>query len=77
MLLLNNDTEVISRKWLGAMVEHIQREEVAVVGAKLLYANGTVQHARVLLEVVGIAGRHSGSCHSGSRRNRAIAISGN
>ena len=56
LLLLNNDTEVISGEWLSAMLEHAQRPEVGVVGAKLLYGSGTVQHAGVIIGQGGIAG---------------------
>lgn len=45
LILLNNDTEVISENWIEAMLEHAQRDEVGVVGAKLLYSDGTIQHA--------------------------------
>jgi GT2 family glycosyltransferase len=55
ILMLNNDTEVISNEWLSAMVEHGQRKEVGAVGAKLLYPNNTVQHAGVVMGL-GIAG---------------------
>ena len=51
VLFLNNDTEVINKEWLSSMVEHIQREEVGVVGAKLLFPNGTVQHAGIILGI--------------------------
>lgn len=51
ILFLNNDTEVINSDWLSAMVEHIQRPEVGAVGAKLLYPNGRIQHAGVVLGV--------------------------
>jgi len=54
ILFLNNDIEVIGREWLSAMVEQIQREEVGVVGAKLLYPNNTIQHAGVIMGL-GIA----------------------
>lgn len=56
LLLLNNDTEPVSRGWLRAMVEHAQRPEVGVVGAKLLYPSGRVQHAGVVLGIGGVAG---------------------
>jgi GT2 family glycosyltransferase len=51
VLFLNNDVEVIRPDWLTAMLEHAQRPEVGAVGAKLLYADGRIQHAGV---VVGI-----------------------
>lgn len=43
--LLNNDTEVISADWLDEMVSHLLRPGVGVVGAKLYYGNGLIQHA--------------------------------
>lgn len=56
LLLLNNDTEVISPDWLQALLEHSQREEVGAAGGQLLYADSTIQHAGVVLGVRGIAG---------------------
>lgn len=50
LLFLNNDTEVISENWLEKMLECFENEKVGVVGAKLLYSNGTIQHAGVMLE---------------------------
>jgi GT2 family glycosyltransferase len=48
LLLLNNDTEVIHPDWLTELVAQALRPEVGAVGAKLLYRNGTVQHAGLL-----------------------------
>lgn len=56
LLFLNNDTEIISSDWLESMIEHALRAEVGAVGAKLLYPNGNIQHAGVILGVGGIAG---------------------
>ena len=56
LLFLNNDTEVISDEWLGAMIEHSQRPEVGVVGARLWYADRTIQHAGVIVGPGGVAG---------------------
>ena len=53
ILFLNNDTEVISGEWLIAMLEHAQRENIGAVGAKLLYPNNTVQHAGVVIGIMG------------------------
>ena len=49
VLLLNDDTEVISGGWLHALLEHAQRQEVGAVGAKLLYPDGRIQHAGVVV----------------------------
>jgi len=56
LILLNNDTEVIARDWIEALLEHALRDEVGIVGARLLYPNGTLQHAGVVLGLRGLAG---------------------
>jgi GT2 family glycosyltransferase/SAM-dependent methyltransferase len=61
ILFLNNDTEVISTEWLTAMLEHAQRNGIGAVGAKLLYPNNTIQHAGI---VIGIVGNPSVGGHS-------------
>jgi len=55
LLFLNNDIEAIEKGWLTSMVEHIQREEVGAVGAKLSYPDYTIQHAGVILGINGVA----------------------
>ena len=49
LLFLNDDTSVIAPGWLDAMVELVMRPEVGAVGAKLLYPNGRIQHAGVVM----------------------------
>jgi GT2 family glycosyltransferase len=56
LLFLNNDTEVISKEWLSALLEHSQRPEVGAVGARLLYADGRLQHGGVIVGLGGVAG---------------------
>lgn len=53
--LLNNDTEVIEKDWLREMVGQLLQPGVDVVGAKLLYPDGKIQHAGDLVGVGGIA----------------------
>lgn len=55
LLLLNNDTAVLHAEWLDEMMAHAQRDDVGVVGAKLLFPDGKIQHAGVLLGVKGPA----------------------
>lgn len=45
LVFLNNDTEVISEDWLEEMLGCFARPEVGVVGAKLLFEDGLIQHA--------------------------------
>lgn len=49
LLLLNNDTEVITPDWIERMVGNAARPEVGCVGAKLYYPDDTVQHAGVVI----------------------------
>ncbi len=53
--LINNDVEVIEPFWLGEMVSHALRPGIGAVGAKLLYPDGRIQHAGVLLGIGGLA----------------------
>ena len=59
--LINNDIEVIGADWLTEMVSHAARPEVGAVGAKLYYADDTIQHAGVITGICGVAGHsHKG-----------------
>jgi O-antigen biosynthesis protein len=49
LLFLNDDTSVIDPGWLQALVELAARPEVGAVGAKLLFPNGKIQHAGVVM----------------------------
>lgn len=64
LLFLNNDTVVIHADWLSAMLEHAQRKEVGAVGCKLLYPNGTIQHAGIILGISGMRGKPGVAGHS-------------
>jgi GT2 family glycosyltransferase len=56
LLFLNNDTEIVTPDWIEAMIEQAQRPCIGAVGAKLLYADGTIQHAGVVVGLGGVAG---------------------
>lgn len=53
LLLLNNDTEVISPDFIEEMMGYLQRPDAGVVGAKLYFADHLVQHAGILVGVRG------------------------
>ncbi len=56
ILLLNNDTEIINPDCLSQMLGYCQREDVGIVGARLYYEDGSIQHAGVVIGFGGIAG---------------------
>ena len=49
MLLLNNDTKVITPGWIEELLMYAQQDNVGAVGAKLFYPNNTVQHGGIIL----------------------------
>ncbi len=56
ILLLNNDTEIISPDWIQEMLMYAQRQDVGAVGAKLYYPDGTIQHAGIGIGIKMLAG---------------------
>ena len=55
-LLLNNDIEVREPGWLAEMVGCLAYPRTGIVGARLLYPAGTLQHAGVVVGLGGLAG---------------------
>jgi GT2 family glycosyltransferase len=55
LLFLNNDIEVVHTKWLERLSAQALRPDVGAVGAMLLYPDGTIQHAGVVLGIGGFA----------------------
>lgn len=61
LLLLNNDTEVITPDWMEELLMYAMRKDVGVAGAKLYYPDKTIQHAGI---VIGLgAHRTAGHTH--------------
>ena len=56
LCLLNNDIEVRSPDWLAIMATQAMRPDVGAVGAQLLYPDGRIQHAGVVIGVGNAAG---------------------
>lgn len=56
VVLLNNDTEVISPEWLESLLEQAQNPDVGAVGGKLYYPDYRVQHAGIVIGMAGVAG---------------------
>jgi O-antigen biosynthesis protein len=58
LLFLNDDIEITQPDWLETLVGIAQRSDVGVVGPRLLYPDGKVQHAGMFLSKLGLA-RHA------------------
>ncbi|WP_408069568.1 glycosyltransferase family 2 protein [Butyrivibrio sp. JL13D10] len=56
LLFLNNDTEMSGKDSLCEMVALVQQKGVGIVGARLLYGDGSIQHAGIVVGIGGIAG---------------------
>jgi GT2 family glycosyltransferase len=56
LCLLNNDIEILSPDWLAIMATQALRDDVGAVGAQLLYPDGRIQHAGVVIGVGNAAG---------------------
>ena len=54
LLFLNNDVEVIESGWLEELVRWAELPQIGAVGAKLLYAHGSIQHAGVIIGMDGL-----------------------
>ena len=55
-LFMNNDVEIISPETIEELLNYAMREDVGVVGSRLYYPDGTIQHAGVVVGFGGIAG---------------------
>jgi GT2 family glycosyltransferase len=53
LCFLNNDVEIIDPAWLSALVPQAIRADIGAVGGRLLYPDGSVQHAGVVTGVGG------------------------
>lgn len=72
LLFLNNDVEAINDDWLERMLGFCLRDDVGIVGAQLLYPDGCIQHAGVIIgfgEIAGHAfvGLHPDECKAFGR----------
>lgn len=55
LLFLNNDTEVLEPDWIQHLLLHAHQPDVGAAGGLLLYPDGTVQHAGVVVGMSGVA----------------------
>lgn len=66
VLLLNNDTEITSPHWLKSLVDLFELPRVGIVGNKLIYPDGTIQHAGATGGLRGPMSHHLSGASQGS-----------
>jgi O-antigen biosynthesis protein len=62
LVFLNDDTEMLEPSWLDRLVAQVERADVGIAGARLLYPSGTLQHGGVAIGIgggCGHIGRHT------------------
>ena len=67
LLFLSHNTRIITKDFLAGLLGNCQRDEVAVVGAKLFYPDNTVRHAGIVVGMSGVAGE----VFAGMRQSRS------
>ena len=67
VVLLNNDTEVLTKSWLEEMLMYAQLDDVGVVGCKLLYPDESIQHGGL----VGLGKNVAGHLFKNKERNNS------
>jgi GT2 family glycosyltransferase len=65
LLLLNDDVAPVGTQWLARMVAHMRDPSVGIVGARLLYGNGMVQHEGVIMGLANLC-EHAGRLRPGA-----------
>lgn len=56
LLFMNNDIEIIEKDSIKEMLSYVQREDVGICGARLLYNDDSIQHAGAVIGFSGIVG---------------------
>jgi GT2 family glycosyltransferase len=60
LVFVNDDIEPVSPDWLPNLISPLQNSDIGVTGARLVYPNGTIQHAGIVLgmsDATGHCGR--------------------
>jgi GT2 family glycosyltransferase/tetratricopeptide (TPR) repeat protein len=85
LLFLNNDTEMLTEGWDGLLRDCLSAQEIGAVGARLLYPDGSVQHAGILFgvqdglpvhEALGAPASEAGPLKRWVTRRRVSAVTG-
>jgi len=86
LVFLNNDTLVVSPDWMDELASQALRQDVGIVGCRLIYGDGTIQHAGFLArdtapdllihDGVGLAGLDGGYLGRHALLHRTVAVTG-
>ena len=84
LIFLNDDTEILSDKWIEEVISQATRDKIGAVGAKLFYPNGTIQHAGIILGyckvagemMKGLPGNHPGQMQRANLIHNVSAVTG-
>lgn len=84
LVFLNNDIRMADAKWLKTIIRLAMKPQVGVVGAKLLFPNGKIQHAGIVLGMGGISGhiyrrrhpRETGYLQQAAKTREMAAVTG-
>jgi len=57
LVFLNNDIKIITPDWIEEMLMYSQRSDVGVVGIKMYFLNGAIQHAGMIMGL-GVGAGH-------------------
>ena len=79
LVFLNNDTKV-KKGWIEPIVKELERDEKTITGSRLLYSNGTIQHAGVVVDdTLGfqhLYRRFPSSFHGVLKKREFISVTG-
>jgi GT2 family glycosyltransferase len=64
LVFLNDDVTPIRERWLLTMLSHLEQEEIGIVGGKLLYPDGSLQHAGIAVGLLDGAGHPGRGCYA-------------
>ena len=83
LLFMNDDVEVINSRWIESMLQLCQRDKIGVVGAKLYFEDGSLQHVGVVNAYGlpdhihrGMPGNYPGYFFSAASNRNYLAVTG-
>ncbi|WP_025111959.1 TIGR00180 family glycosyltransferase [Pseudomonas sp. H1h] len=78
LVLLANDSEVVNPNWIESLLNHAQRPEVGIVGAKLVDRDGKISQAGLILGLNdGVGSAFVGEKHAGEGYMQRLAVEQN